>query len=198
MFTGIVAAVGRIARAHTSADNVRIDIECGGLPLEDVVLGDSIAVNGVCLTVVAKSPNLCAFDVSRETLNCTAGLQRVGAAVNLEKAMRLADRIGGHLVTGHVDGIGIVTSLQEESAHLRMSIRVPRELLHLVARKGSIAVNGVSLTVNEVVADEFGVNLIPHTLAMTNLKELAAGSQVNLEVDMIARYVERILTTAST
>ena len=196
MFTGIVAAVGRITRVHAGADSVRIDIDPGTLLLEDAVIGDSIAINGVCLTLVARSAGLCAFDVSQETITCTSGLQQVGAAVNLEKALRLADRLGGHLVTGHIDGIGTVSALQAEAAHARMRIRVPAELARLVARKGSIAVNGVSLTVNDVADDEFGVNLIPHTLAMTNLQHLSVGSSVNLEVDMIARYVERLLEHA--
>lgn len=196
MFTGIVAALGRITHVNTGADSVRIEIDAGTLPLEDTVLGDSIAVNGVCLTLVAKSSGQCAFDVSQETLACTTGLQQIGAAVNLEQALRLADRIGGHLVTGHIDGIGILTALQAEAGHVRMRIRVPAPLARLVARKGSIAVHGVSLTVNDVKGEEFGVNLIPHTLAMTNLRYLSVGGGVNLEVDMIARYVERLLEHA--
>jgi riboflavin synthase len=195
MFSGIVAALGRITRVQPHADNMRIEIASGALPLQDAAIGDSIAVNGVCLTLVEKGERRCAFDVSRETLACSAGLEQAGAEVNLELALRLADRIGGHLVTGHVDGVGTVSAVQAEGEHVRMRIRIPPVLARLVARKGSIAVNGVSLTVNDVAGDEFGVNLIPHTLAMTNLKGLAVGSGVNLEVDMIARYVERMLAS---
>lgn len=198
MFTGIVAAVGTIVHVRTGADSVRIEIDANGLPLQDAAVGDSIAVSGVCLTLVAKHADSCAFDVSQETLACTTGLDKVGAAVNLEKALRLADPIGGHLVTGHIDGVGAVTGLQPEGGHVRMRIRAPAELSRLIARKGSIAVNGVSLTVNDVAGDEFGINLIPHTLAVTNLQHLALGSRVNLEIDMIARYVERLLSQSHT
>ncbi len=191
MFTGIVAAVGRIADAAQTPGGARLTIETGGLAMDDVGLGDSIAVNGVCLTVVAPSAHAFAVDVSRATLSCTVGFER-GVRVNLEKALRLADRLGGHLVSGHVDGIGTVSRVEALADNRLLEIDVPAPLARYVARKGSIAVNGVSLTVNDVAGNRFSVNLIPHTLQATNLGELRPGSRVNLEVDMLARYVERL------
>jgi riboflavin synthase len=191
MFTGIVAAVGRVAAAETSAGGMRVRIDAGGLPLDDVAPGDSIAVSGVCLTVVALHPGAFEVDVSRETLACAAGFEH-GAAVNLEKALRLADRLGGHLVSGHVDGLGTVERLEADGDNRLLEVSVPRELARYVARKGSVAVDGVSLTVNAVDSNRFSVNLIPHTLAHTNLDRLKAGMQVNVEIDMLARYVERM------
>jgi riboflavin synthase len=193
MFTGIVTAVGRIAHIDMRADAARIEVATGSWPLQDIALGDSIAVSGVCLTVVEIGAQSLSFDVSQETLRCTAGLKHANAAVNLEQAMRISDRIGGHLVTGHVDGVGTLVSRADVGEHVRMCFTAPAALGKFIARKGSIAVNGVSLTVNEAAGSEFEVNLIPHTLAQTNLQNLAAGSEVNLEVDMIARYVERML-----
>ena len=156
-------------------------------------LGDSIAVNGVCLTVIALDGNAFTVDVSRETLNCTVALDAINAPVNLEKALRLSDRLGGHLVSGHVDGVGEVVAFDDLGESWKLLIRAPQALAKFIAIKGSITVNGVSLTINQVQGNEFALNLIPHTLAMTNLKNLTAGSRVNLEVDLIARYVERMM-----
>ncbi len=173
-------------------DGVRLTVDVGSLDLSDVQLGDSIANNGVCLTVIARQGNCVDFDVSRETLNCTVGLAEPGE-VNLEKALRLADRLGGHLVTGHVDGIGIVQKFAPIGESHELVIRAPAALAGYIAKKGSITVDGVSLTVNRVDGCDFSINLIPHTVQVTTLKRLAAGSSVNLEIDLIARYMERML-----
>lgn len=170
-----------------------LSISAGELDLSDVMLGDSIAVNGVCLTVTKLADRLFTVDVSQETLNCTQGLDRVGQHVNLEKAMRLSDRLGGHLVSGHVDAIGTVVKFEPAGESFLLSVQTPQPLMRFLAHKGSITVNGVSLTVNQIAGDEFSVNLIPHTLAMTNLSELVPGMRVNLETDMLARYVARLL-----
>ncbi len=198
MFSGIIADIGNIKQASDRDGGLRLVIATGALDLGDVQTGDSIAVNGVCLTVVEHTADSFTVDVSRETLNCTEGLEAIGAPVNLEKALRLADRLGGHLVSGHVDGVGEVVEFSDLGESWTLEIRAPQALAKYIATKGSITINGVSLTINQVadiesVACEFGVNLIPHTLAMTNLKNLSAGSLVNLEVDLIARYVERML-----
>jgi riboflavin synthase len=200
MFTGIVAAVGSITSIvplGSAADaGLRLSIDAGGLPLADVALGDSIAINGACMTVVAKTGDSFDVDVSRESLNRTAGLDAVGE-VNLEKALTLADRLGGHLVSGHVDGLGLVQSFEPVGESRELVIVAPRELGKYLAYKGSIVVNGVSLTVNRVADTdagcEFSINLIPHTIEVTTLKHLRSGSRVNLEIDLIARYVERML-----
>ena len=192
MFSGIVAAVGRIARDAPTAGGARLRVESGGLPLDDVAVGDSIAVNGACLTVVALDGAAFEADLSRETLSCTAGFP-IGARVNLEKALRLSDRLGGHLVSGHVDGIGTVARFELAGDNRLLAVAAPAELAKYIARKGSIAVNGVSLTVNELNGAEFSVNLIPHTLQATSLQYLRAGEPVNLEIDLLARYVERLL-----
>ncbi len=198
MFSGIVADVGTIIKSENRAGGLRLAVETHRLGLDDVALGDSIAVNGVCLTVVQMEGKVFTVDVSRETLNCTVGLDRQGARVNLEKALRLADRLGGHLVSGHVDGVGEVASFTDLGESWRLVARAPQNLAKYIAAKGSITVNGVSLTVNRVADNratgaEFELNLIPHTLAMTTLNELKAGARVNLEIDLIARYVERML-----
>jgi len=192
MFTGIVAAVGRIQRIEPRPGGLRLTIDAGGLELGDVAIGDSIAVNGCCLTVVSLAGRQFEVDVSQETIDCTVGLGAPGE-VNLEKSLRLADRLDGHLVSGHVDGVGEVVALEPAGESHRLVVRVPAELAKYVARKGSIAVQGVSLTVNRVEGAQFEVNLIPHTFAVTTLKALAPGTRVNLEVDLIARYVERML-----
>ena len=205
MFTGIGAAVGHINSGTPLAGGldagVRLDIDCGGLPLADVGLGDSIAINGACMTVVEKTAGSFAVDVSRESLNCTAGLDRTGE-VNLEKALTLAERLGGHLVSGHVDGIGEVHRFAAVGESWELVIDAPADLARFLAFKGSVVVNGVSLTVNRVEDVDgvcrFSINLIPHTIAVTTLKHLAAGSKVNLEIDLIARYVERMLSLTST
>jgi len=169
----------------------KLVVDAGGLGLKDVAVGDSIAVDGVCLTVVARKARTFEADVSQETLACTAGFA-AGDRVNLEKAMRLADRLGGHLVSGHVDGLGTVARIAAAGANRRLAVAVPKALARYVARKGSVAVNGVSLTVNAVKGPVFEVNLIPHTLTTSNLGALRVGDKVNVEVDMLARYVERL------
>jgi riboflavin synthase len=194
MFTGIVAAVGRIERVEPRARGLRLTIDAGALDLADVAIGDSIAVSGCCLTVVALGGGRFEVDVSQETLDCTVGLAAPGE-VNLEKALRLADRLGGHLVTGHVDGVGEVLRFEPVGESWRLVVRAPAPLAKYVARKGSVALEGVSLTVNRVDADRFEINLIPHTLAVTTLGGLAPGRRVNLEVDLLARYAERLLAS---
>ena len=195
MFTGIVAAVGRATHVQQLDDGIKLTVAAGTLDLSDVAIGDSIACNGVCLTVVERTTDQFVVDVSRETLNCTAGLDATNR-LNLEKALRLADRLGGHLVSGHVDGVGDVVSLARIGESHELVIRAPHVLAKYIARKGSIAVNGVSLTTNRVDGDVFWINLIPHTMEATALHDLAQGSRVNLEVDLIARYVERMMTAA--
>jgi len=192
MFTGIVQAVGTIESVTPLQGGVRLTIETGGLELSDVALGDSICVQGACLTVVAAAGRRLSFDVSRETLDCTAGLARPGN-VNLEKSLALGDKLGGHLVTGHVDGIGEVLAFDAAGESRLLRVRAPQALARYIARKGSVTVDGVSLTVNRVENADFEVNLIPHTLQVTTLKRLAPGARVNLEVDLIARYLERML-----
>lgn len=193
MFSGIIATVGRITHISANERGLRLTIAAPGLDLADVALGDSIAVNGVCLTVIERQGDHFSADVSRETLDCTVGLD-TPAEVNLEKALRLADRLGGHLVTGHVDGVGEVLRFQPVGESHELVIRAPKALAKYIARKGSVTVDGVSLTVNRVEGMDFSINLIPHTIAVTTLKRLAAGSRVNLEIDLIARYVERMMT----
>jgi riboflavin synthase len=207
MFTGIVAAVGSIQSVKPleggSFAGVRLQIEAGGLGLDDVALGDSIAINGACMTVVDKTVSSFSVDVSRESLSKTVGLDAPGE-VNLEKALTLAERLGGHLVSGHVDGLGTVHSFEPIGESFKLVIDAPQELGKYLAYKGSIVVNGVSLTVNSVEdliaagakVCRFSINLIPHTIEVTTLKHLRAGSQVNLEIDLIARYVERMLSAA--
>ncbi|ENO86149.1 riboflavin synthase [Thauera linaloolentis] len=197
MFSGIVAAVGRIEHIEPLADGIRLTVDTNGLDLSDVIVGDSIAHSGVCLTVIEMNGAALQYDVSRETLNCTVGLDVVGSELNLEKALRLADRLGGHLVTGHVDGVGEVLKFTPVGESHELVIRAPSAIAGYIAQKGSVTVNGVSLTVNRVEGRDFSINLIPHTVAMTNLKHLAAGSRVNLEIDLIARYVERMLAWRS-
>ena len=195
MFSGIIAAIGRITELTPRNDGtptVRLTVDAGQLDLGDVSLGDSIACNGVCLTVVDRKDQRFFVDVSPETLSCTIGLDAPGP-INLEKALRLADRLGGHLVSGHVDGVGEVTRFDPVGDNRLLVIRAPAELARYIARKGSITVNGVSLTTNTVVGATFSINLIPHTLEATTLGALQAGCRVNLEIDLIARYVERML-----
>lgn len=192
MFSGIVAAVGRISKIEKREGGVRLGISASRLGMDDVAIGDSIAVNGVCLTVVVKSPTSFEADVSAETLACTAGIDAAGE-VNLEKSLRLSDRLGGHIVSGHVDGVGEVLIFEAAGESMLLRVRAPDALARYIARKGSIAVQGVSLTVNAVDGPQFDINLIPHTVSVTTLKHLKPGSRVNLEVDMIARYVERML-----
>ena len=203
MFTGIVAAVGTITSVSPlgrDADaGVRLAINAVGLPMADVAIGDSIALNGACMTVISKTETGFEVDVSRESLNRTVGLDASGE-VNLEKALTLADRLGGHLVSGHVDGLGVVRRFEPVGESMELVVDAPKELAKYLAYKGSIVVNGVSLTVNRIVDTEvgceFAINLIPHTVAVTTLKHLKVGGKVNLEVDLIARYVERMLSMA--
>jgi riboflavin synthase len=185
MFTGIVQAVGNIVRLKP------LEVDCGALDLAGVAIGESICVQGVCLTVTALDGRRFSADVSRETLAVTTGLDRAGP-VNLEKALAVGERLGGHLVAGHVDGVGEVTRFDGGA----LEVRAPEELARYIARKGSICIDGVSLTVNRVSASLFEVYLIPHTLVVTTLGRLRAGARVNLEVDLIARYVERLLDTS--
>src|SRR5487761_2595427 len=193
MFTGIVSAVGKIISARPLTEGVRLAIDAGALDLADVRLGDSIAVNGVCLTVVACHPPQFEVDVSAATLEVTCGLME-GAFANLEKALRLSDRLGGHLVSGHVDGMGSVLAFEPRGESWFLRICAPGDLPRYIARKGSITVNGVSLTVNAVAGDVFDINIIPHTRAVTTFVQLGAGDPVNLEVDLLARYAERART----
>jgi riboflavin synthase len=195
MFSGIIAAVGKVSTITPTPGGLRVAVDAGGLDLADVAIGDSIAVNGVCLTAVALGAGTFEADVSRETLSSTAGFA-AGAPVNLEKALRLSDRLGGHLVSGHVDGVGVVARVSVLGDNRLVAIVVPGELSRYVARKGSIAVDGVSLTVNEIAGAEFAVNLIPHTLAATSLGTRARGDRVNIEVDLLARYIERLSQAA--
>jgi riboflavin synthase len=201
MFTGIVAAVGKITSISPLGSEpdagVRLTVDAGSLPLADVALGDSIALNGACMTVVGKTDTGFTVDVSRESLNHTVGLDAEGE-VNLEKALTLAERLGGHLVSGHVDGLGTVRRFEPVGESMELVIDAPKALARYLAYKGSIVVNGVSLTVNRVADSasgcEFSINLIPHTVQVTTLRHLKAGAKVNLEIDLIARYVERMLS----
>jgi riboflavin synthase len=204
MFTGIVAAVGKIKSVTPLAGGadagVRLDVDAGGLPMADVGLGDSIALNGACMTVVEKTDTGFTVDVSRESLNKTVGLDTT-TEVNLEKALTLAERLGGHLVSGHVDGLGVVRKFEPVGESHELVIEAPRDLAKYLAYKGSVVVNGVSLTVNRVndtaSGCEFSINLIPHTVQVTTLKHMKAGGKVNLEIDLIARYVERMLSAGT-
>ncbi len=195
MFTGIVEAVGTVASVAPRGDGQRVRVDAGELELGAVRLGDSIAVNGCCLTVVARDGALVDFDVSAETLRCTTGFP-AGARVNLERALRVGDALGGHLMSGHVDGTGTVVAMAPVEGDAwggwRLTIDAPRAIAPLIAVKGSIAVAGVSLTVNAVAGTRFAVNLIPHTLTVTTLRDLVPGSAVNLEADTVARYVARL------
>lgn len=195
MFSGIVAAVGHITHLTPREVGYRLHVDAGKLNIDDVALGDSIAHNGVCLTVVGKEGGSFMVDVSPETLSCTVGLAEPGP-VNLEKALRLNDVIGGHLVSGHVDGVGEVLRFDPVGDNRLLEIRAPKDIARFIARKGSIVVDGTSLTTNEVNGTDFTINLIPHTLENTTLNRLQPGSQVNLEVDLIARYCERLLSAA--
>jgi riboflavin synthase len=195
MFTGIVQTVGKIARIESRGGDSRLVIEASALDLSDVAIGDSICVGGVCLTAIEIDGATFAADVSIETLSCTTlGSLDVGDGVNLEKSLRLADRIGGHLVSGHVDGVGKIVDVHTDARSQRWTIEVPTALSRYIAAKGSVCVDGVSLTVNDVDANRFGVNLIPHTIVVTTFRDKKVGAAVNIEVDLLARYVERLRT----
>lgn len=191
MFTGIIQSTGKIKSVTPAGEDLKLNIQVGTLDMSDVKIGDSIAVNGVCLTAVTFDATQFEAHVSKETLNCTVGLDAT-REVNLEKALRLSDRLGGHLVSGHVDGVGQVVRFEPAGDCWLLVVRAPHALSRYVAVKGSIAIDGVSLTVNTVEQDIFSMNLIPHTIEHTTLKHLGIGSRVNLEVDLIARYVERM------
>ena len=200
MFTGIIETTGRIETADVTPENTRLAINAPKLGLHNVAIGDSVSVNGCCLTVVAKSPETFSVDVSNETLSLTTGFP-LGSEVNLEKSLRFGDRLGGHLVSGHIDGVGLVTAMDDLGASWRLEIEAPQALAKFVARKGSITVNGVSLTVNSVRdapsaqggVVTFEINIIPHTHQVTTIRLLRKGGKVNLEIDLLARYVERML-----
>ena len=192
MFTGIIQSVGKIDSVQAIGSDLRLSIACANLGLQDVQSGDSIAVNGACLTATIVSERHFEALVSQASLAVTVGLNQP-QAVNLEKALRLSDRLGGHLVSGHVDGVGKIASMTPEGGSVRFVFEAPGDLARFIAAKGSIAVDGISLTVNEVKANQFHVNIISHTQAMTTLGTAKAGQRVNLEVDMLARYVQRLL-----
>jgi riboflavin synthase len=194
MFTGIIQAVGRIAAIEKQGGDARLRIDTGTLDMSDAQLGDSIAVNGVCLTALACGTTAFSADVSGETLTrTTLGSLRIGARVNLEKALTLSSRLGGHLVSGHVDGVGEVIERSLDARSVRLRIQAPAALARYIAAKGSICLDGVSLTVNALNGAQFELNIVPHTLQATILDEYQPGRQVNLEVDLIARYLERLL-----
>ena len=195
MFTGIIEAVGRIKKLEPVGGDMRLHVEVGTLDMDDVQLGDSIAVNGVCLTAIEFDKKYFAADVSNETIALTSlnGLA-IGSEVNLEKALLPTTRLGGHLVSGHVDGLGQVLSIKEESRSIQLIIRAPDELKHYIAMKGSICIDGTSLTVNKITDTDFEINIVPHTQQQTIIKNYKPGTKVNLEVDLIARYLERLLT----
>lgn len=196
MFTGIIQCVGRMARIEPRGGDVSLTVDTGSLDLSDVQIGDSISVSGVCLTAVTLQPKGFSADVSNETLSLTSlGKLKAGDPVNLEKALRLADRLGGHLVSGHVDGLGKVVSITPDGRSQRWIFEVPASLARYIAAKGSVCIDGTSLTVNEVANQRFGVNLIPHTVENTAFHARRVGDPVNIEVDVIARYVERLLAS---
>ena len=191
MFTGIIAACGKIEKIEARGEDSRFTIDTGKLDLVDVSIGDSISVNGTCLTATELQENGFSTDLSTETLQVTTfGDAREGSEVNLEKAMQLTDRLGGHIVSGHVDGIGEIREFYEDARSLRFEIAMPADLNRYLVKKGSICVDGVSLTVNDVSADAFFVNIIPHTMEETIFSTYKKGTRVNLEVDLIARYLE--------
>ncbi|EXJ16977.1 riboflavin synthase [Imhoffiella purpurea] len=194
MFTGIIQSVGRIRRLEPRGGDVRLSIETGKLSLDEVVLGDSIAVNGVCLTAVELNPQGFAADVSRESLSLTTlGGLAPGSRVNLEKALTLSTPLGGHLVSGHVDGVGTLLERHEDARSWRLRIQAPDGLARYIAHKGSVCVDGTSLTVNRVEGAVFELNIVPHTVQETVIGDYGPGTRVNLEVDLVARYLERLL-----
>ena len=196
MFSGIVQGVGSVAGIESTGADRRFRFDTGGLKLEDVSIGESICVNGVCLTVVACAGSSFEADASTETLSCTTlGRLAIGSPVNLEKSLAVGDRIGGHFVSGHVDGTGRIALIEPSARSVRMEIESPAALARYWARKGSVCVDGTSLTINDSVGNRFGVNIIPHTLEQTIFSSYRHGTEVNLEIDFIARYVERLLNT---
>lgn len=195
MFTGIIAAEGHIAKIEPTNGDYKVTIDVGKLDMSDVQIGDSIAANGICLTAIEFSDSYYVADVSAETIQVTnAASWKVGSPVNLEKALRLQDRLGGHLVSGHVDGVGHVTAISQDARSWRYEVEAPVDICKYIAAKGSICINGISLTVNLVDGCKFGVNIVPHTRQETTIKHLQVGSNVNLEVDLLARYLERMVS----
>jgi riboflavin synthase len=196
MFTGIVQDIGKVASLEARAGDVRLAIRVAAMDLSRIAVGDSICVQGCCVTAISLAGDVFEADLSRETLGLTTlGGLAMGSAVNLEPALRAGDPLGGHLVSGHVDGLGTVVSLATDARSTRVVIEAPADLARFIARKGSITVNGVSLTVNDVDGARFGVNLIPHTLEVTTLRDLSPATAVNLEIDQVARYVERLVAS---
>jgi riboflavin synthase len=193
VFTGIITGLGRISDIKALEKGIRATITCDEFGLDDVAIGDSIACSGACLTVTAKTANTFSVDISQESLRCTAGLDLLGAEVNLEKALRLSDRLGGHMVSGHVDGIGAVVAFTPVGESWELRIRLPVDLEKFVAPKGSITIDGVSLTVNSIDRQVFSINIIPHTFSKTSFKRFAPGVTVNIEVDLIARYLAQLV-----
>ncbi|MGJ8671188.1 MAG: riboflavin synthase, partial [Oceanococcus sp.] len=194
MFTGIIAGLGRIQTLQQTGGDVRFEIETGSLPLSDPQLGESIAVNGVCLTAQSWQNGRFCADVSAETLRLTTlGDMQIGQAVNLERALAAHERLGGHLVSGHVDGVATVTACRDEARSRQFEIEVPAELARYIARKGSVTLDGVSLTVNAVEGSRFSINIVPHTQEMTTISDWVVGHTINVEVDVVARYLERLL-----
>ena len=195
MFTGIIQAQGNIQEIRISDKGAIFVLNANSLDLSDISIADSIAVNGVCLTVIQLDNNSFSAEVSQETLNCSTFSQlEKGQSINLEKSLRLDQGINGHLVSGHVDGVGEVVSFYKEGESTRLKIKVKNDLSKYIAKKGSICINGVSLTVNSVEADIFDVNIVPHTLSVTTLGELIENSRVNIEIDIIARHVEQLIS----
>lgn len=195
MFTGIIQAEGKIAKIEPQNGDVKMTIHTGKLDMSDVALGDSIAANGICLTAIEFGDDFYVADVSGETLSVTtAGDWKVGTPVNLEKALTLQDRLGGHLVSGHVDGVGEVKDISQDARSWRYQVEAPLEICKYIAAKGSICINGISLTVNKVEGCVFDVNIVPHTRAETTIKHFEVGSKINLEVDLLARYLERMMS----
>jgi riboflavin synthase len=194
MFTGIIQATGSITSIEPKGDDSRFVFNTGNIDMSDMALGDSVAVNGACLTIIEKEINSFVADLSKETLDLTTFSElEQGSRVNLEKAMMLSDRINGHMVSGHVDGIGKVTDTFDEGRSVRYSIEVPDNLVKFISKKGSVTVDGVSLTVNEVNKNTFSINIIPHTLSETIFSEYDIGTRVNIEVDLIARYLDQLI-----
>jgi len=194
MFTGIVKAIGKVAAVEKIGGDVRLRIAAGDLSLERVLAGDSIAVNGVCLTVVDLGRQEFAADISRETLGATTlGQLTAGDSVNLEPSLTLADPLGGHMVSGHIDGVSRVVSVGQEARSVCLGFDIPKSLARYIARKGSVSIDGTSLTVNKISGTDMFVNIVPHTLERTIMSDYSVGTRVNIEVDLIARYLERLI-----
>ena len=199
MFTGIILSKGRVASMAERGGDLELGIDAGGLDASRLAIGDSVCVQGACLTVTRKQSTVFFADVSRETLAKTnLGGLRVGSNVNLEPSLRAGDALGGHMVSGHVDALGVLRRLEQDARSWRMEFELPADLMRFVAPKGSICINGVSLTVNKVEGRQFDVNIIPHTHDVTTLGEIRVGDPVNIEIDVVARYLERLMTKIST